>query len=52
MLKNIKKQKNKNSGVLVKFPKRKQDKRIDYLLLVLAPETMQICRFKRCSFKT
>ena len=29
MLKNIKKQKNKNTGVLVKFPKKKQDKRID-----------------------
>ena len=29
MLKNIKKQNNKNNGVLVKFPKKKQDKRID-----------------------
>ena len=29
MLRNIKKIKNKSNGVLVKFPKKKQDKRLD-----------------------
>ncbi len=42
MLKNIKKQKNKNSGVLVKFPKRKQDKRID--LPTIGLSTLKQCK--------
>ena len=41
MLKNIKKLKNKNNGVLVKFPKKKQDKRVDL-------PTVGIKTFKQC----
>ena len=42
LLKNIKKQKNKNSGVLVKFPKKKQDKRID--LPTVGLNTLKQCK--------
>ena len=42
MLKNIKKNKNKNSGVLVKFPKKKQDKRID--LPTVGLNTLKQCK--------
>ena len=42
MLKNIKKQKNKNNGVLVKFPKKKQDKRID--LPTVGLHTLKQCK--------
>ena len=42
MLKNIKKQKNKNSGVLVKFPQKKQDKRID--LPTIGLHTIKQCK--------
>ena len=41
MLKKIKKQKNKRNGVLVKFPKIKQDKRIDL-------PTIGLNTFKQC----
>ncbi len=41
ILKNIKKQNNKNNGVLVKFPKKKQDKRIDL-------PTVGLQTFKQC----
>ena len=42
LLKNIKKQKNKNNGVLVKFPKKKQDNRID--LPTVGLETLKQCK--------
>ena len=42
LLKNIKKQKNKNSGVLVKFPKNKQDRRID--LPTVGLNTLKQCK--------
>jgi DUF1009 family protein len=42
MLKNIKKQNNKNNGVLVKFPKKKQDKRID--LPTVGLHTLKQCK--------
>ena len=42
MLKNIKKQKDKNNGVLVKFPKKKQDKRID--LPTVGLQTLKQCK--------
>ena len=42
MLKKIKKQKNKNNGVLVKFPKKKQDKRID--LPTIGLQTLKQCK--------
>ena len=42
MLKNIKKQKNENNGVLVKFPKKKQDKRID--LPTVGLHTLKQCK--------
>ena len=42
MLKNIKKQKNKNNGVLVKFPKKKQDIRID--LPTIGLDTLKQCK--------
>jgi len=42
MLKNIKKQKNKNNGVLVKFPKKKQDKRVD--LPTVGLQTLKQCK--------
>ena len=42
MLKTIKKQKNKNNGVLVKFPKKKQDKRID--LPTVGLQTLKQCK--------
>ena len=42
LLKNIKKQKNKNSGVLIKFPKKKQDKRID--LPTVGLDTLKQCK--------
>ena len=42
LLKNIKKQKNKNSGVLVKFPKKKQDRRID--LPTVGLDTLKQCK--------
>ena len=42
MLKDIKKQKNKNNGVLVKFPKKKQDKRID--LPTVGLQTLKQCK--------
>ena len=42
MLKSIKKQKNKNNGVLVKFPKKKQDKRID--LPTIGLNTLKQCK--------
>ena len=43
MLKNIKKNKNKNNGVLVKFPKKKQDKRLD--LPTVGLNTLKQCKF-------
>ena len=42
MLKTIKKQKNKNNGVLVKFPKKKQDKRVD--LPTVGLQTLKQCK--------
>ena len=42
MLQNIKIQKNKNNGVLVKFPKKKQDKRID--LPTVGLQTLKQCK--------
>jgi len=42
MLENIKKQKNKNNGVLVKFPKKKQDKRVD--LPTVGLQTLKQCK--------
>ncbi len=42
MLKNIKKQKNKRNGVLVKFPKKKQDRRID--LPTVGLDTLKQCK--------
>ena len=42
MLKNIKKLKNKNNGVLVKFPQKKQDKRID--LPTIGLHTLKQCK--------
>ena len=42
LLKNIKKQKNKNNGVLVKFPKKKQDNRID--LPTVGLDTLKQCK--------
>ncbi len=42
MLKNIKKQNNKNNGVLVKFPKKKQDIRID--LPTVGFHTLKQCK--------
>ena len=42
LLKNIKKQKNKNNGVLVKFPKNKQDRRID--LPTVGLDTLKQCK--------
>ena len=42
MLKNIKKHKNINNGVLVKFPKKKQDKRID--LPTVGLQTLKQCK--------
>ena len=42
MLENIKKQKNVKSGVLVKFPKKKQDKRID--LPTVGLQTLKQCK--------
>ena len=53
MLKKYKKKKNKSNGVLVKFPKKKQDKRID--LPTIGLNTLKQCKkswFKRNSFKT
>ena len=42
LLKNIKKQKNKNNGVLIKFPKKKQDSRID--LPTVGLNTLKQCK--------
>ena len=42
LLKNIKKQKNKKNGVLVKFPKKKQDRRID--LPTVGLDTLKQCK--------
>ncbi len=42
LLKNIKKQKNINNGVLVKFPKKKQDNRID--LPTVGLKTLRQCK--------
>ena len=42
LLKNIKKQKNKNNGVLIKFPKKKQDRRID--LPTVGLNTLKQCK--------
>ena len=42
MLKNIKKIKNKKNGVLVKFPKKKQDKRLD--LPTVGLNTLKQCK--------
>ena len=42
LLKNIEKQKNKNNGVLVKFPKKKQDNRID--LPTVGLDTLKQCK--------
>ena len=42
LLKNVKKQKNKKNGVLVKFPKKKQDRRID--LPTVGLETLKQCK--------
>ena len=42
LLKSIKKQKNKNNGVLVKFPKKKQDNRID--LPTVGIDTLKQCK--------
>merc|ERR1711991_493719 len=43
MLKHIKKNKNKKNGVLVKFPKKKQDKRLD--LPTVGLNTLKQCKF-------
>ena len=43
LLKNIKKNKNKSNGVLVKFPKKKQDKRLD--LPTVGLNTLKQCKF-------
>ncbi len=43
MLRNIKKSKNKSNGVLVKFPKKKQDKRLD--LPTVGLNTLKQCKF-------
>ena len=43
MLRNIKKNKNKSNGVLVKFPKKKQDKRLD--LPTVGLKTLKQCKF-------
>ena len=43
MLRNIKKSKNKSNGVLVKFPKKKQDKRLD--LPTIGLNTVKQCKF-------
>ena len=43
MLKNIKKNKSKRNGVLVKFPKKKQDKRLD--LPTIGLNTLKQCKF-------
>ena len=42
MLKNIKKYKNKKDGVLVKFPKKKQDRRLD--LPAIGLDTLKQCK--------
>ena len=42
LLKNVKKQKNKNNGVLIKFPKKKQDSRID--LPTVGLNTLKQCK--------
>ena len=42
LLRNIKKQKNKKNGVLVKFPKKKQDSRID--LPTVGLDTLKQCK--------
>ena len=42
LLKNIKKKKNKTNGVLVKFPKKKQDRRID--LPTVGLDTLKQCK--------
>ena len=42
MFKNIKKIKNKNKGVLVKFPKKKQDLRVD--LPTVGLNTLKQCK--------
>ena len=42
LLKNIKKNKNKSNGVLVKFPKKKQDKRLD--LPTIGLNTLKQCK--------
>ena len=42
LLKNIKKQKNKKNGVLIKFPKQKQDRRID--LPTVGLDTLKQCK--------
>ncbi len=43
MLRNIKKDKYKSNGVLVKFPKKKQDKRLD--LPTVGLNTLKQCKF-------
>ena len=43
LLRNIKKDKNKRNGVLVKFPKKKQDKRLD--LPTVGLNTLKQCKF-------
>jgi hypothetical protein len=43
LLKNIKKNKSKRNGVLVKFPKKKQDKRLD--LPTIGLNTLKQCKF-------
>ena len=42
MLRHIKKNKNKRNGVLVKFPKKKQDKRLD--LPTVGLNTLKQCK--------
>ena len=42
MLRHIKKNKNKSNGVLVKFPKKKQDKRLD--LPTIGLNTLKQCK--------
>ena len=42
MLRNIKKNKNRSNGVLVKFPKKKQDKRLD--LPTIGLNTLKQCK--------
>ena len=42
MLRHIKKNKNKSNGVLVKFPKKKQDKRLDLPTIGLG--TLKQCK--------